>query len=135
MSEQTRGRLRIVDERDEEFAGSVIVQDGTGNMVADCNIFGPLSEEVCLANARRLVACWNACEGIGTEALEATLVSDIDEMGAQAINDRSELIGALQMAEGWLRPSGASKGHKEGWAIKEDHDRIVALLAKHGKKP
>lgn len=42
--------------------------------VALCRVFGP-SKDDCLpinadANARRIVACVNACEGISTEALE-----------------------------------------------------------------
>lgn len=57
-----------------------------------------------LANARRLVACWNACEGISTVRLERTVnnlhgrasASDkLDELHAQ----RDELLSALKVAE------------------------------------
>jgi len=97
------------------------------------------------ANARRLVACWNACQGIDTDLLEKDFDKDHRRITIEVVEreqviqellqrETTELIGALRMAEEWLRPSGASKGHKEGWAIKEDHDRICALLAKYAPK-
>jgi hypothetical protein len=33
------------------------------------------------ANAHRLVACWNACEGIPTEVLEGSMVTMLSKMG------------------------------------------------------
>lgn len=38
-----------------------------------------ISEEEMCANARRLVACWNACAGIPTEELEKATVKDMVE--------------------------------------------------------
>jgi hypothetical protein len=46
------------------------VQIGTRIMVSSTNPGYPLSDE----DARRLVACWNACKGVPTEALEAGVV-------------------------------------------------------------
>jgi len=58
------------------------------------------------ANARRIVACWNACEGLSTEELEAGLFLS----GPSALAERdalrlqvAELAGALRDAEA-LRP-------------------------------
>jgi hypothetical protein len=95
-----------------------------------------------VAIMKRLVACWNAFER--DDSREPISTKDIEIVGSgiagphiqnqTLLRDRDELIGALRMAEQWLRPSGASKGHMEGWAIKEDHDRLVALLAKHAPK-
>ena len=62
----------------------VIHQDHTHKVLSieDAGDFGHLKinspwvedawegDEEAEANARRLVACWNACEGISTEALE-----------------------------------------------------------------
>lgn len=42
-----------------------------------------------IANARRLVACWNACDGIGTEELEAGSIQKLREQ-------RDELLAALK---------------------------------------
>lgn len=50
------------------------------------------------ANARRMAACWNACEGIPTEALEADVpgifrqINRQEELEAQ----RDELLAALK---------------------------------------
>ena len=65
--------------------------------------FEPGLERLCAditeANARRLVACWNACEGIPTEALEA--YPAITGNGIKAIRaveaQRDELLEALRM--------------------------------------
>lgn len=49
------------------------------------------------ANARRLLACWNACDGVSTENLEANdsvkaLADNYNAIKAQ----RDELLGALK---------------------------------------
>lgn len=66
----------------------------------------PESDE---ANARRLVACWNACDGISTEALEnmpqpfgSLLSTGFQDVVAQ----RDELLEALKLAD--LLLSGAN---------------------------
>jgi hypothetical protein len=48
------------------------------------------------ANARRLVACWNACEGISTEALER-LVNTIDRAYVSLQAQRDKLLAALEV--------------------------------------
>lgn len=51
------------------------------------------------ANARRLVACWNACEGIPTEVLEAQQAGGLPWHVADQIEQRiqrDELLAALQ---------------------------------------
>lgn len=54
------------------------------------------------ANARRLVACWNACEGISTETLEQA--KDWAEAGVATAEmlraQRDELIATLRHIEG-----------------------------------
>jgi hypothetical protein len=55
----------------------------------------------CEETARRLVACWNACEGIDTEDLEAGSVSIIqklhDDAAKRVLEQRDELLEALQL--------------------------------------
>lgn len=58
------------------------------------------------ANARRLVACWNACEGLSTEALERLGTLDrarveLDVIRAQAIAQRDELLNEMRQAMRW----------------------------------
>lgn len=72
-----------------------IVGDERGTILADCEIIPPAGgttsppdEEV--ANARRIVAAVNACQGINTEALEQGVVR--------------ELLEALEDLFNWLTP-------------------------------
>lgn len=46
------------------------------------------------ANARRLVACWNACQSVPTDVLEAGLVSE--QLWVQLTAQRDELLAALR---------------------------------------
>lgn len=68
-----------------------------------------------LANARRLVACWNACEGLHTESLErgAPLADQI----VDALNQRDELLAALKQCREMV-------GHPDNVAL------IEAAIAK-----
>lgn len=84
------------------------------------------------ANARRLVACWNACDGISTNTLEALrtpikdiscipgLVADIDAL--RAVN--AELVEALEGFIGVINAAGIynlSRGVQLGqtvWYVK-----------------
>lgn len=52
------------------------------------------------ADARRLVACWNACDGISTEALEQS------KPMAQLVIDHAMLIDALETVTTLLRGDG-----------------------------
>lgn len=64
------------------------------------------------ANARRLVACWNACEGIDTEDLEAGSVSIIhklhDATAKRVLEQRDELLAALKDIEAYYPNSWAA---------------------------
>lgn len=51
------------------------------------------SEEM---NARRLVACWNACQGVPTEVLEGGLVAD--QLWGHLTAQRGTLLAALRCA-------------------------------------
>ena len=69
MNEHTKGLLRVghsgavvADHPVPEMSGSDAVEYYGGHLVA---------ESVTAANARRLAACWNSCDGFTTEELEA----------------------------------------------------------------
>lgn len=58
-----------------------------------------------LANARRLVACWNACEGLHTESLErgaplADQIVDALNQRDELLAQRNQLLEALSYIEG-----------------------------------
>ena len=71
---------------------SIYTTDGTP--VADTCLTAsiPDNDE---ANARRLVACWNACEGIDTEYLEGD--DSLPHYARRLMAQRDELLAALRM--------------------------------------
>lgn len=83
------------------------------------------------ANARRLVATWNACEGIPTETIER----GAEHLGAlHCVRDHDELIEALRAA----RDSVEIARYNAAWPQKDIHAArlrtIDELLAKHAPK-
>jgi hypothetical protein len=58
-----------------EYGGFTLAEKGGRGVV--CEYWPPAPDEHGAANARRLAACWNACEGIPTKALEARVVGDL----------------------------------------------------------
>lgn len=69
---------------------------GTGNVVGENRV-------ICLdaspEDARRIVACWNACAGISTENLEENhSVKWLAEQYNTAVNQRDELLAELKSA-------------------------------------
>lgn len=107
----TPGRL-------EAIHGSTLVIEGTGERIGRCGDHGPH-----VANARRIAACWNAFDGVTTEAIEelgplAGVMADpsqdrINELEAQ----RAELLEALQDIAAY---------YPNSWAA----DRARAAIAK-----
>ncbi len=47
--------------------------------------YGEIPEEVAVANTQRFVACWNACQGISTEALEDGVIQELVETLSEII--------------------------------------------------
>lgn len=89
MSEKhTQGRLVV-------RGGFSIYADEGKTPVADTCLTAsvPDNDE---ANARRLVACWNACQGVPTEVLEGGLVAD--QLWGHLTAQRGTLLAALRCA-------------------------------------
>ena len=58
-------------------------------------VFPQHNDATAKENARRLAACWNACEGISTENLEYGLpVKELVQQCNEAIQQRDELLDA-----------------------------------------
>lgn len=67
-AQHTQGRLHVGDGNNARR----IIYDERGWAVADAKLFHARRQESeDIENARRLVACWNACEGVSTDDLEA----------------------------------------------------------------
>ena len=110
MSEHTKGLLRVghsgavvADHPVREMNGSDAVEYYGGHMVA---------ESVTAANARRLVACWNACHGLPTDELEQKglmcavgtqllLLEQHRDTLLEALNDVQDVMNNSHGVAGW----------------------------------
>lgn len=72
----------VIDDRDGVLILTARAFTGTGSSLAEQE-----------ANARRLAACENACEGIPTEALEADIVAEMLEACERAATGLVKLTG------------------------------------------
>lgn len=104
-AQHTQGRLRL------SASGALYV--GDPKVLAGLKIHSPWivdaweGDDEADANMRRLAACWNACEGLSTEALERLGTLDrarveLDVIRVQAIAQRDELLAALRRAASGL---------------------------------
>lgn len=87
------------DERHPDGSGAFISAyfsqpDGgrIGKTFFNCGI----DEEMCRANARRIVACVNACAGIETPTLEGLSLRKMADDYRSAMRQRNELLAALK---------------------------------------
>ena len=102
-AKHTQGRLRIAG-RETRGLPHTLVAANTLLFRVYSEAFGDVEQEG--ANARRLVACWNACDGIPTEVLEhyygdkGGLDAALDEASLRdhttAAQQRDELLAALR---------------------------------------
>lgn len=92
-TEHTQGRLIVK-------GGYSIYADGDKTPVADTCMTNSMPEND-EGNARRLVACWNACEGLPTEKLEISPIFDVAMEAKRHLESvekqRDELLKALKM--------------------------------------
>lgn len=98
-----RGRARIPS----DGLDAVVLSEPGGLLLANCHA-ARVSTPRELAIARRFAACWSACEGISTEALEAGAVKELVEVGKRAepyLPSESEMLDYASLNEG--RASGA----------------------------
>lgn len=116
MSEHTPGPWRVSGSRyiKRDFSG-IGLADDSGQMIASVpggQTSGPFfieSNEECDANARRIVACVNACEGVPTELLEA-YPAPFSELRAE----RDRLLVAMKKLVGRADdPNIGWRGHSE----------------------
>ena len=132
-AQHTPGRLAV------RGGYSIYTTDGTP--VADTCLTAsiPDNDE---ANARRLVACWNACEGIQTELLEhyygdrGGLDAALDQASLRdhttAVQQRDELLAALKMVQSQCESMvGADWRKWEELASPEEFERWVKSRASH----
>lgn len=98
MTEHTKGLLRVgrpgavvADHPVPEMSGSDAVEFYGGHLVA---------ESITPANARRIVACWNACHGLPTDELEQNgLASAFGNQLLQVEQQRDALQSTLEWTD------------------------------------
>ena len=102
MSEHTKGRLKLLAPRwtgDNEAA--LIICNEAGSSLGIMSPGDPfIGIDESQANARRLVACWNACDGVSTESLESVIpgASILDTQFAESKLERgrAELMAVCE---------------------------------------
>lgn len=126
-AQHTPGRLEVaVQIFDNDGAPESVIQGmGGAASVAVALDFGANNHGMREANARRLAACWNACEGIPTEALEAqqsgglpwSVADQIDKLAALSRAERQsdELLAALKKLLPLVEGYQDEGPYGEGW--------------------
>lgn len=126
----TKGKL--------EIRGFYAVNE-LGRAVFDCGP-APMEDEEIKANARRLVACWNVCNGIPTKWIEGGAAT-IVEHAVDLVKERNELLAALrnsaeylcELMEVWDWKQGVLSGNADGEYkdLVSAKDQVFALLDKY----
>ncbi len=70
MDKHTKGRLKVARSSVFTFIETEDTEESNGLRIADVEGDDLISPQVARENARRLVACWNACEKFTTKELE-----------------------------------------------------------------
>lgn len=119
MTQHTPGKLRI-----DEYGG-IVTPDGEKLELTGVSMpCGHVPKDAeCHANARRLVACWNACEGIETDELEKIRLDDLPVLCAVP-----ELQSAMEaLAEFWRNGTPVHPGSEVA------NDALAAIAAARGE--
>jgi len=144
MREHTPGKLEVLEDRRISVTLPPLVEDGGYSSHCVAMTYGGDARVSSHANARRLVACWNACDLMPTEDVErlaeigegvmrlSVLADDnrVDRDRLSAIN--AELLDALKVFQTHLEAIVASDWRKwEELATPEEFERWVKSRANH----
>ncbi len=115
MSKHTQGRLHVAGQ------DKVQIRSDEHQIAKAWSFAGKTGQE----NARRLAACWNACEGLHTESLERN--KPLGDQLVDAINQRDELLEALKQMVSIVVIHSNATGNNFAWA---ELDEARAAIAK-----
>ena len=130
MSEKhTQGKLAI-------GCGTDIVTFQNGRIMDVASVYCHAIDGRSEANAERLVACWNACQGIDTADLKSGSVSIIqklhDDVAQRVLEQRDELLAALKVFQDQCEMMESANWRKwEELASPEEFERWVKSRATH----
>ena len=119
----TQGRLATSESTEHWGRTNAHINDADGNMLG--SIWCGTTEQN-KANARRLVACWNACEGLPTAWIEGG-AADILEHAKSLKSQRDELLAALLECE---RYGGGYTNCNESYLPPTVREKARAAIAK-----
>ena len=85
-AQHTQGRVKVQHPHAGERGWEVAFEPGLEQ----------LCQDITEANARRIAACWNACEGLSIEALEDDAPRKLREDRDLILAQRNELLAALK---------------------------------------
>lgn len=121
MSQHTSGQWQTCP-KDQSW--EPVVQTDSGLWIAKCSSY---------QNARRIVACVNACAGITNNALELGSVGDWGTLVCDLEEQRSELLAALYAALPIVEDAEKDPAYKTGYVgkvIAQIHAAIAKAEAK-----
>lgn len=98
-AQHTQERLEVEDATNEDGRAYLTIK---GKRLALGAIFNLQLRGNTLNDARRLAACWNACDGISTEHLERHGLPDFAQKISDLVAQRDELLAALKDVRGDL---------------------------------
>lgn len=108
MSAHTPGPFRQGSDHLQSPELPTEIYAANGYLVGRCNAgnshgkLGLSEHRAAIENARRVVACWNACNGIPTEVLEANAAGGLPYSVADQIDarvERKEMLAALHFRD------------------------------------
>lgn len=122
-AQHTQGPIRY--DHEPGYCGELIARDG----MTVAAFFNEPSE----ADARRLVACWNACDGLPTESLEcgkppADQIVDALNQRHELMAQRDELLEVLQGVVPELEYMAGGMTHA-AWKTTEARKRLDSVRA------
>lgn len=103
-----------------------------GKITALCGLAGANGEDESIANARRIVACVNACAGVETGHLEKYGLPDFAQKISDLREQRDELLAALERCRFALEPYDDIKPRdwkSDRLNLREAHQAAVAAIA------
>lgn len=134
--QHTLGRLgissqcpTIIKQYDELGESNVMIASVMGGETSGPGF--PEAKATVLANARRIVACWNACHGISTEMLSLLEVGGLQHIAASTFDERMTVNQLLTCVEELVEAFGKD-GHGGEYEDGECPviDRARAAIAK-----
>lgn len=116
-AQHTPGRIRY--DFEPGYCGELIASNGT--------TVATFTDEPSKADAKRLVACWNACDGISTELLEAAPYKDSAAFMAflKVEGQRDELLDSIKNFFDVYE----NREKKPGWVVRVHDARARCMEA------